>query len=261
MKAAPGLLLITFSLICAGEAQQPPPPAASPKPVAATPSPASAPAATPAATPAVVPRATPAVAPRATPTVAPQATPPVAPKATPPPAPATPPPAAKKEVKQAPALISSDLGGKEMLFLQSAYELGRTQSWLGGLALSKGGSEQVKAIGEALSGMQADEEKYLTRLAERKGVKLDATSTPAPQKKIAAALKKLSGLKFEKAIVEQMVEINHKAVQVYEAALQTTDPEIKLFVEQMLPMAKEKLQFAQKMSGAAPKTGAKPAFR
>ena len=166
------------------------------------------------------------------------------------------------EVKEPAAgkLITSDMTGRDLAFFKDTMEAGLLQAYLGELAKTKGDAEQVKKIGETFASTQAEENKQVGRLAALKGVTLD-TATPAGQKKLAEELEPLSGPKFDKTVMERIVAHGQKAVTAYESAVQSKDTDIKSFVEQMLPVAKMKLQLASKMTGASVKTNVTPIFR
>ncbi len=157
-------------------------------------------------------------------------------------------------------MFSSELGGRDLLFLTSALENGHLQLYLGELAKAKAGTQQVKSLGEVLASTQVDENSKLARLAGMKGITLSAPA-PASQKAISEKFAKLSGPKLDKALMEAIVSANERSVSTYEAAAQSNDREIKGFVDQALPLAKEKLALANKMTGNAPRKNQKPGFR
>lgn len=159
-------------------------------------------------------------------------------------------------------VISSELVGKDLEFLTHTIELGRVQSWLVQTAQEKAETPEVRALGGALAEIQADENRYVAKLASLKGVVIPSATEPAPeQKKLAAKMKPLSGPKLEKALVEEIVSAAEKSVAEYEAGRQSPDADIKRLAEQMLPAAKSRLQFASRASGRAQDTSARPTFR
>jgi hypothetical protein len=157
----------------------------------------------------------------------------------------------------APALITSDLGGRDLQFLMNAAENGKVLLYLGNLAKTKADAEQVKALGDLLSSTQLDENRKLAQLAARKGVQA-SDAPPAEQKSLEAKLAKLTGPKFDKTSLEEIVKANERAVATYEAAGQTKDAEIRAFIGQGLALAQEKLKLANKMTGNAARPAAAP---
>jgi putative membrane protein len=157
-------------------------------------------------------------------------------------------------------IISSEIGGRDLQFLSAALEHGRVQLYLGELAKNKADTEQVKAVGDVLSSTQMEENKKLVRLAMMKGVTLPSAE-PVGKKAVDAKLGKLTGPKFDKTLMEEIINVNQQAVATYEAAANTKDGDIKAFIDQGLPLAKEKLLLANKMSGNARRSDKTPGFR
>ncbi len=161
-------------------------------------------------------------------------------------------------------LITTDLGGRDLQFLTTAVENGLMVAAFGNLAKTRAESGAIKDVGSALANTQADENKQLIRLAALKGVTL-STAPPAVEAKLSEELDKLTGSAFDKACMDRIIVISKEAVAGYEGAAESKDADIKSFSEQMLPISKEKLRLAEKMTGAGMKaaktlfrTGAKP---
>jgi len=230
---------------------------AGPKPPAAHPADAPKPATTPAPKSAEAPKPTATPAAKTAEAPKPATTP--APKSAEAPKPKTP-SGGETAAASPPALITSDLGGRDLLFLTSALDHGQTLVYLSDLAKSKAETEQVKAVGDVLSSTQVEENKMLARLATMKGITLSATEA-ATKKKLAAKLDKLTGPKLDKALMEEIIATSEKAVSTFEVAAQTKDADIKAFVDRGLPMAKEKLLIVNKVTGNAPRTDKTPGFR
>jgi predicted outer membrane protein len=137
-------------------------------------------------------------------------------------------------------------------------ENGLVQLYLGELAREKAEAEQVKKVADLLSATQEEENKRLMRLASMKGINLSVAQSSA-KKTVDARLGKLSGPKFDKTLLEELVAANQRAVATYEAATSTQDQEIRSYAEQGLPLAKEKLLIANKMTGNPMRTHRAPA--
>ena len=155
---------------------------------------------------------------------------------------------------ETPKLITSEMSGKDLQFFTNVVEAGRLQAYLVELLTTKAESEQIKALGSALSSTQEQENKQITRLAGLKGWTVSAEPTAA-QKSIGAALEKEKGSHFDKAVMDKVAAASQQAVSAYEAAAQSTDLDIKTFAEQMLPLAQEKLRLVEKMTGAGKAAG------
>ncbi|HEV7405801.1 MAG TPA: DUF4142 domain-containing protein [Chthoniobacteraceae bacterium] len=159
-------------------------------------------------------------------------------------------------------IISTTLNGRDLEFFTTALELGAVESWLGGQAAKRGEADRVKAIGEALQEAQAEENQRLADLAKRKGVALPAeTAVSAGRRKIEQQLAKLSGPGFDKAVLEQISIVTEQALAAYQGGVLSTDPDVKNFATQLLPLIRDKLVLANRLAGKALPPGAKPGFR
>jgi predicted outer membrane protein len=155
--------------------------------------------------------------------------------------------------KEAPkGIIQSELGGREMQFLQTANHTGSEQLALAELARTKSNSEQIKAVAETLATAQVTESKEIARLAAAKHLTLDGGSAKVLTEEMAA----LSGGKFEKAWVERLISINEAGVAAYEIGAKSDDPDIRSFAEKMLPVAQARLHLANRLGGRS--VGNKP---
>ena len=156
-------------------------------------------------------------------------------------------------------LITTSIGGRDLVFFSSAIESGLLVAYLGDLAKTRAESGAIKDVGSALAHTQADENKQLVRLAALKGVTL-STAAPAQMPALTDELGKLTASAFDKACMDKIIATSRDAITAYESATESKDADIKSFSEQMLPIAKEKLRLAEKMTGAGAKA-AKALFR
>jgi predicted outer membrane protein len=118
---------------------------------------------------------------------------------------------------------------------------------------TKASSEQIKTLAQTLGGAQEEENRHLARLAAAKGWNVSLEPT-AEQKKEGAAMDKLTGANFDKAAMDKILAASHAALTAYETAAQSSDPNVKTFASQMLPLAEEKGHLVEKMTGAGSKT-------
>jgi len=146
-------------------------------------------------------------------------------------------------------LISSEMSGQDLQFFTSVVEAGRTQSFLIDLLKTKGQSERLKALSDALADAQAQENKQVARLAAAKGWPVSTEPTPV-QRAIGAQLEKQAGPDFDKELMDKVIAATQQSVAAYEAAAKSADKDIKTFSEQMLPVAREKLQLVERLTGA-----------
>ena len=162
-------------------------------------------------------------------------------------------------------LITTEIGGRDLQFFTASIENGLIVVSLGELAKTRAEVGAIKDVGSALANTQTEENKQLVRLAALKGVTL-STDAPAQQAAVTEELGKLTGSNFDKACMDRIIAASKESVAAYEGAVASKDSDIKSFSEQMLPISKEKLRLAEKMTGAGAKaakalfrTGVKPA--
>jgi predicted outer membrane protein len=146
-------------------------------------------------------------------------------------------------------LISSEMSGQALQFFTTVVEAGRTQSFLIDLLKTKGQSERLKALSAALADAQAQENKQVARLAATKGWPVSTEPTPV-QRAIGAQLEKQAGPDFDKEVMDKVIAATQESVAAYEAAAKSDDKDIKNFSGQMLPVAREKLELVERLTGA-----------
>ncbi|MDR3403454.1 MAG: DUF4142 domain-containing protein [Chthoniobacter sp.] len=165
----------------------------------------------------------------------------------------TPPDATAADGSQPGKLISSEMSGRDLEFFTKAVEAGRQQAFFVDLLKKSASSEQIKKLADALTTAQNEENMHIAKLAGQKGwsVSLEPTTE---DKKAGEEIEKLSGSNFDKAAMDKVAAASSQAQAAYEGAAQSTDPQIKTFAAQMLPLAEEKRHLVEKMTGAGAKT-------
>lgn len=158
------------------------------------------------------------------------------------------------------ALISTEISGLDLRCLREACAAGLLLSEIGALAKTRSQTDHVRKLAAALAATQSEENEQLGRLAARKGVVVSPEAA-AVRARSMAELEAQAGLKFDKAVLEEIVAVNRLSVSAYEAGSNSQDPEIKSFVSQMLPVAKARLQLTSKMAGAPAQSSGVPQFR
>jgi predicted outer membrane protein len=152
-------------------------------------------------------------------------------------------------------LINSDMSGRDLEFLTEAVDSGRTQAFLIDLLHTRASSDEIKKLAENLSIAQDNENKHIVALAAKKGWNVSMNPTPA-LKKSGADLEKLEASNFDKAAMDKLVGASESSLAAYKSAVESTDPDIKTFAAQMIPLAEEKGHVVEKMTGAGAKTAA-----
>ena len=152
--------------------------------------------------------------------------------------------------KPKPQLISSDLNGRDLQFITSTVDLRDTLVFLAGKT-GESGNSNLQAMGKELQKNLPSQTAVLSTLAEMRNVVVPATSSRQQrlEKKLAAA----KGARFEKALLDALLETNQELVTACEAGLRSSDKTVQQFAEQTLPYAKGTLARVQAMAGIAPR--------
>jgi putative membrane protein len=144
-----------------------------------------------------------------------------------------------------------EAGGPAASFIKDAGHDSAMEIELAKLAESRAVSAGVRAYAQMLVADHEKANEELTALATSKNVTISTDPTPTDK----AARKKLdgvSGAKFDDTFINMMVEDHEKAVQEFTAATANADPDVKTFVQKMLPILKHHLEEAQKLAKGDP---------
>ncbi|MCP6757330.1 MAG: DUF4142 domain-containing protein [Fischerella sp. CENA71] len=120
---------------------------------------------------------------------------------------------------------------------------------LGKLAQQKATGNEVKQYAQQMIADHTQAHNQLKQLAAQK--KLTVPQSLSKQdKQVAANLSKLSGTKFDRAYMNQMVQDHKKTVSLFQReAEQGQDPDLKAFANTTLPILQQHLQEAQSLAG------------
>lgn len=141
------------------------------------------------------------------------------------------------------------LSRKEKGFIEKAGSGGMMEVQLGQLAKEKAKSQDVKNFGERMVTDHGKANDQLKQVAQAKGVTLP-TSLKREHKKMVEKLQKVSGADFDKAYMQDMVKDHVKDVAEFQEAQKTVkDPELKQWVDTVLPKLEEHLQMAKEVAG------------
>jgi putative membrane protein len=139
----------------------------------------------------------------------------------------------------------SKLDAMDRHFIRKAGEGGLAEVELGKLAAEKGQSEEVKKFGQRMVDDHGKANDQLKQLAESKGVTLP-TELSAKDKATKARLEKLSGEKFDRAYMNDMVQDHTKDVSEFKKESTTAkDSDVKNFASQTLPTLEDHLKEAR----------------
>jgi hypothetical protein len=147
-------------------------------------------------------------------------------------------------------LISSDLGGRELHFITSALELRNALVFLARqTAEAKNGT--LQQLGDEIQKTLPAQTAVLTTLAEMRKVSVPEESKR--EQNLGKKLASVKGARFEKALLDALLDANQELVTTCEEGLRSADKSVQQFAEQTLPYARGTLARVQSMAGIAPR--------
>jgi len=146
------------------------------------------------------------------------------------------------------ASSSGSLSAADQNFVKKAAEGGMAEVELGNLAKEKASSPEVKQFGERMVTDHTKANEQLKTLASEKGVTLP-TSLDAKDEATKDRLSKLSGERFDRAYMNDMVKDHTKDVSEFKKeSAAAKDPDIKSFASQTLPTLEDHLKEARQIA-------------
>ena len=143
-------------------------------------------------------------------------------------------------------------------FLKEAASGGMAEVKLGGLAEQRATSDDVKNFGKRMVNDHTKANDELKRVAAEKNVTLPS-DIDHKEKAVYDRLSKLSGKKFDRAYIDEMVKDHQGDVAEFEKAARSKDPEVQAFAERTLPTLQDHLTDAQRIAASgAERTAAHP---
>jgi putative membrane protein len=141
------------------------------------------------------------------------------------------------------AASTAKLTSHEKTFIREVAEAGHLQVMLGKLAEQRAESSAVKSFGQRMIDDHTKVNEKLDVLAKEKGVALPA---PSASPKAEQQLSKLKGAAFDRAYMKDMVRDHEHDVAAFQAqAKSATDPQLRSFVNEALPVLQEHLAEAK----------------
>lgn len=139
------------------------------------------------------------------------------------------------------------LSENEKEFIEEAAKSNMLELELGQLADKKASSKEVKEFADKMKTGHSQANTKLKQLAKNKNVSLpDSIAEDGMETK--QDLAKLTGTKFDKKYIEEMLDNHKKDVNKFEdMAEKAEDPEVKNFAQQTLPSLKNHYMEAQQL--------------
>src|SRR5262249_28841024 len=141
-------------------------------------------------------------------------------------------------------IISSEVGGRDLLFIANALDLGKALEYLGNEA-SKSPNPGLQGLGGELAKTLAANSAVVATLVEMRNLNLPKESPT--QKRLTEKLEKLSGAKREKVLLDLFIEVDERMAGIYDAGRKSTDPTILKLSEEAFPEMQEHLFLVQSL--------------
>jgi putative membrane protein len=142
----------------------------------------------------------------------------------------------------------SRLSAADQQFVNKTAEGGMAEIELGKLAAAKASSDDVKKFGRRMVDDHTKANGQLKQIASSKGVTVP-DDLNAKDKAIKAQLEKLSGTKFDRAYMNDMVMDHIRDVAEFNREITTAkDPDVKNFASQTLPTLQDHLKNARSVA-------------
>jgi len=139
---------------------------------------------------------------------------------------------------------------KDYRFVTEASQGGMFEVQTGELARQKGGMQAVRDFGERMVTDHGKANEQLKEIATRKGAVLESSMAHKQQSQLED-LRKTTGKDFDQAYVKDMVKDHRKDVKEFQnAAKDLSDPELRAFAQNTLPVLERHLRMAEDLEAA-----------
>lgn len=153
----------------------------------------------------------------------------------------------------------SQLGFRDSNYLRRAAEANLIGARIAQLASQKGGSQQIKQLGQTLEQSHNSGFQQLTQIAQSKGVSIPKDLNTR-QKRVFDHFASMSGTNFDRAVLRYLVRSEESAVRATEnEANKGSDSALKEFASKSLPGLQSDLQKARTLYAGGQTTTSEPA--
>jgi putative membrane protein len=143
--------------------------------------------------------------------------------------------------------FAAPLSAQDQMFVKQAAIGGMTEVRAGKLASRDAQAPEVRQFADKMVSDHTANDQALIALAKQKGVALPAGLDPQHQQMVAT-LRKTPKARFDQAYIQGQVAGHQKMEGVMQAEIQSgTDPDLKAFAQQTLPVVQDHLAMAQQM--------------
>ena len=142
---------------------------------------------------------------------------------------------------------SANTSAADRIFVKQASAANHAEVALGRLASSQGTNSMVKAFGQRMVTDHTAANQKLNAIARAQAVGVSAGLSPAARQEYAT-MKGLADATFDHAYAKHTVQDHHAAITLFETEVaQGTDPALRKYAGQTLPILKRHLRLALKL--------------
>jgi putative membrane protein len=142
-----------------------------------------------------------------------------------------------------------EAGSNPATFVKTAALDGMTEVELGKLAASKSTNSDVKRFAQKMVQDHGQANQELAAVARAKGLTVP-TKLDAKHEAMVKDLSAKSGTAFDSAYASHMAKAHTKAVALFEAASQSSDPDVAAFAKKTLPTLQQHEQLANNLNAS-----------
>jgi putative membrane protein len=142
-----------------------------------------------------------------------------------------------------------EAGSNPATFVKTAALDGMTEVEFGKLAASKSSNSDVKRFAQKMVQDHEQANQQLTAVARSRGLPVP-TKLDAKHEAMVKELSAKSGAAFDSAYASHMAKAHTRAVALFEAASQSSDPEVAAFAKKTLPTLQEHEQLANNLNAS-----------
>jgi len=142
-----------------------------------------------------------------------------------------------------------EAGSSPATFVKTATLDGMTEVEFGKLAVSKSSNSDVKRFAQKMVQDHGQANQQLAALARSKGLPVP-TKLDAKHEAMLQELSAKSGAAFDSDYASHMAKAHTKAVALFEAASQSSDPDLAAFAKQTLPTLQQHEQLANNLNAS-----------
>lgn len=142
------------------------------------------------------------------------------------------------------------LSESDYRFALKAARGGMEEVDLGQIALQRGTSQAVRDFGQRMVTDHTKANERLRQVATQKGASLPPTLSRTGRSQVDE-LQKLNGAEFDRTYAKKMVKDHKEDVREFEkGAKDVSDPDLRAWAQETLPVLQQHLQLAQEMEGS-----------